>query len=365
MGNIDMVLSDLMERLEVEYVVPPRTTTKTLEIGVRHSPEFACLPLKITIGNFIEGLDRGADTLIMAGGTGPCRFGYYAETQKRVLDQLGLDFRMVTFESPAVHPVLCHRAFKSVAPSKTVLDLYHALKTSFAKGRAMDALEKRSLQVRAFEVERGATSAAHEEGLEILRPACGDEEIAEAYGRALEVMESVEQDRERDVLRIGIVGEFYMLLEPFVNFGIERWLGEQGVYLERSVYLTDWIGPSRKNPILGVTDAEVHQYAHSYLSHHVGGEGQASIGHTMKYVEEGFDGIVHLMPFTCMPETIAKSIFPRLSREMDIPILSFVIDEQTGKAGVITRLEAFLDLLISRREAKRGRREPARQFAAC
>ena len=92
--------------------------------------------------------------------------------------------------------------------------------------------------------------------------------------------------------------------------------------------------------------------AHPYLAHFVGGEGRTTIGHIVIYTYEGFDGIIHLMPFTCMPELVARSIFPRLQRELDIPILSLIIDEQTGKAGLLTRLEAFIDLLWVRR--KRG-----------
>jgi predicted nucleotide-binding protein (sugar kinase/HSP70/actin superfamily) len=69
------------------------------------------------------------------------------------------------------------------------------------------------------------------------------------------------------------------------------------------------------------------------------------------YRRHGFDGVVHIMPFTCMPETIAKSILPRVSRDVGIPVLSLVIDEMTGKAGVATRLEAFVDLARFRRRA--------------
>jgi predicted nucleotide-binding protein (sugar kinase/HSP70/actin superfamily) len=57
-----------------------------------------------------------------------------------------------------------------------------------------------------------------------------------------------------------------------------------------------------------------------------------------------------------MPETIAKSILPRVSRELGIPVLSIVIDEMTGMAGVSTRLEAFVDLARHRRQSlERGK----------
>lgn len=55
------------------------------------------------------------------------------------------------------------------------------------------------------------------------------------------------------------------------------------------------------------------------------------------------------MPFTCIPEIVARSILPRVSRDLGIPVMSLILDEQTGLAGVLTRLEAFVDLLARRR----------------
>ncbi|MEL7659136.1 MAG: hypothetical protein AAGU75_24865, partial [Bacillota bacterium] len=40
-----------------------------------------------------------------------------------------------------------------------------------------------------------------------------------------------------------------------------------------------------------------------------------------------------------------------VSRTHDIPVLTFFLDEQTGKAGMSTRLEAFVDL-ISRKKGQ-------------
>ena len=55
-----------------------------------------------------------------------------------------------------------------------------------------------------------------------------------------------------------------------------------------------------------------------------------------------------------MPETVAQSILPRVSRECDLPVISFILDEHTGTAGLLTRLEAFVDLMARRREAREG-----------
>lgn len=352
MGNLEYLLGDLLERLEINYMLPPPTTNKTLELGAKYAPEFSCLPLKINIGNFIEALNKGADTLIMAGGKGPCRFGYYAEIEKRILQGLGYEFEMVTVEPPTMGITKFFGPLKKVS-GKSTRAIWRAFKEGFPKARAFDELEKKALQTRCYEVVAGSTTKAYQQAKELLKIAKTPEEIKKLRLEALELLASVPQDKERDVLKVGLVGEFFILLEPFANFDIEEWLGRQGVYVARSVYVTDWIGPSSKNPTSGVSDEELAKLAEPYLKHFVGGEGLPSVGHAVAYAQEGFDGVIHLFPFTCMPDTIAKSILPRVSRDYDIPIIHFTIDEQTGKAGVITRLEAFLDLLKSKRKQKK------------
>ena len=51
-----------------------------------------------------------------------------------------------------------------------------------------------------------------------------------------------------------------------------------------------------------------------------------------------------------MPEIVAKSILKTVSKELDFPIMTLVVDEMTGEAGYTTRLEAFVDLIAKRRE---------------
>lgn len=46
-----------------------------------------------------------------------------------------------------------------------------------------------------------------------------------------------------------------------------------------------------------------------------------------------------------MPEIVSQNILAKVSREEDIPVMTLVLDEQTGKAGYQTRIEAFIDLV--------------------
>ncbi|MHB1465198.1 MAG: CoA protein activase [Thermoleophilia bacterium] len=352
MGNLHLLLEDLFGRLGVEYIKPPLSSTKTLQIGVKHSPEFACLPLKINLGNFIQALEKGANTIAMAGGHGPCRFGYYGIVEERILRDLGYDFRFVMLEPFGDGPWTFYKTFESLAPGLSVPSLWKILKISFAKGRAIDRLGRRSLQVRAYEVNRGDTTRALKEAEKILAQAGTTEEIREAEAAAVAVIEGVEQDPERDVLKVGIVGEFFLLLEPFSNFDLEEALGHMGVYLERCVWVTDWIAPRKDNKIFGYPKKLIEEKAAPFLSQNVGGEGRETIGNTVMFAERGFDGVIQLLPFGCMPENIASSILPKVQQVHDIPVQTLAFDEQTGKAGMVTRVEAFMDLLWARRNGR-------------
>jgi len=85
--------------------------------------------------------------------------------------------------------------------------------------------------------------------------------------------------------------------------------------------------------------------AKPYLAHFVGGHGQETVGSTVKFARKGFDGIIQLLPLTCMPEIVAAGILPRIQEAYNVPVMTLTVDEHTGRAGIQTRLEAFVDLL--------------------
>ena len=54
-----------------------------------------------------------------------------------------------------------------------------------------------------------------------------------------------------------------------------------------------------------------------------------------------------------MPEAVAKGVVTGVAREYDIPMLHLAIDEHAGEAGMVTRVEAFIDVLEMRRYQNR------------
>jgi predicted nucleotide-binding protein (sugar kinase/HSP70/actin superfamily) len=351
MGSLEVILSSVFEELDIDYLIAPPNSEKTLELGARYGPEFACFPLKTTLGNFIEAIEAGADTLIMVAGRGPCRFGYYAETQRRILQDAGYEFEMVplTFHLATLPRLI--KQFQRLKQGASWGALARAVKFALSKAYLIDRLEQQALHQRYMDRDRGATSAALKDCYGMVFEAGGYDSLRRVEQECFEHLWAVPKV-ERQGIKIGIVGEFYLVLEPFFNLQVEEQLGQLGAYVERNIYLTDWLRPTGNKPVAGHHESESEEAAMPFLKHFVGGEGLHSIGNTVLYHRHGFDGVVHLMPFTCMPETIAKSILPVVSQKLGIPVLSLVIDEMTGKAGVATRLEAFADLARFRQRAR-------------
>ena len=325
-----------------------KPTNKTLSLGVKYAPEFACIPYKIIMGSYIEALDAGAEMIITSGGYGPCRAGEYGQLHARILRDMGYEFEMIVFESLSSHFRDFVRKVRRVAgPGPSWREIISIIWRSYNMIKCMEEIEQVSHWVRPRELNKGDTSDALEEALNLISQSTSMEEIKVAREEGERILRAVEHDPERPVLKVGIVGEIYVVIEPFSNLEMEEMLGEMGVEVERSIYLANW---TKEHTILIPHKDEVKESARGYLDQMIGGHGQDSVGHAVLYSKEGFDGVIQLAPFTCIPEIVAKSIMPQVSREHDIPVLTFFLDEKTGKAGTQTRLEAFVDMLKKKRE---------------
>ena len=353
MGESWRAFKLLLEDLGNEVVVPLRPNKRTLDLGVRYSPEFACFPLKILMGTYLEAVEMGAGTIVTSGGVGPCRAGEYAMLHHKILHDLGYDLKMIVFEPPRLYPLNFIKNVRALNKARvSIRGIIERIKRGWRMLQALDNAEKLSHVVRPREIKTGTTTAVYKKVLDWISGAYTIEQIVEAEAEALEALRSIPQDSSREVLKVGIVGEIYVLLEPASNLEIEETLGNLGVEVERSMFLTGWTRDNTWNETThGLT---IKEAASPYLPELVGGHGRDSIGHTILYAKRGFDGIIQLAPFTCIPEIVARTILPRVSKDYDIPVLTFFLDEQTGKAGMTTRLEAFTDLMRRKKRFQAG-----------
>ncbi len=350
MGNLFLIANSFLHGLGCEVIQPPFCSKMTLSLGTQHAPESACLPLKLNLGNYLEAYNQGADTLLMVGGIGPCRIGYYGQVQKQILEDLGLSINMIVLEPPDAH-------FKEVWQKVTSLrsnswsKVIKGLILGWNKIFYADELEKQLAYLLPRSTDPLKMEVICKRAIQELDSIHALKKIkAFAFDTVCE-MKRLPKRTGFHPLRIGIVGEVYTVLEPFSNLNIERKLGRLGVEAVRSIYLSQWINDHLLGGLLNIKSLTLYkELAKPYLNHFVGGHGRETIGGTVDFFKEGFDGVIQVSPLTCMPEIVAQSILPTVSEAYGLPVMTIYFDEQSGEAGLLTRLEAFVDMIRYKKE---------------
>ncbi len=359
MGLLDRAVRAVVESFGVRTVPTPRTNARTIELGREIAPEFACFPFTATLGQMRVMLDEGANTILMVGGKGYCRLGWYAQVQERLLRNLGYDLRMLVVDSP--FPLREKwEPFRQIIQASTrgaswprVLG---AVNIGFHLLQAMDRAEVLAHRLRAFERERGTVNRALEHHLRRLSTTFELATIRRLQREFTEEVAAIDTE-ETDPLRLRITGEIWVVLEQSATHEVERWLGARAhprVWVERELTASNWFrGHVLTDPAVLRREWQITRAARPWLSTPVGGHGQNSVGHVALARREHMDGVLHVFPFTCMPEIIAQNILVRVAETTDTPVLTYIVSEQQGEAGMETRLESFLDLLEERRMAGR------------
>ncbi len=358
LGTMHIFCKAIAETAQIPYIVPPETSRRTLTLGVIHSNECICLPFKMILGNFIEALEMGADTIVMVGSGPPCRLGLYDLVQKIILEDMGLHFRWLTIPPRLTWQALWknHEETKELRKELTWRNIVlfpQALRMGWKKMVACEGLEKLALKVRPREWQRGETQKRLKEALFWVDQAKTLQALEKSVKRGAAYLNQTEQDPSRVPLKIAMVGELYTVMDPHINRGVEQKLGELGAEVTR----TSWFSTHIRRSLQWNKDEQGSERlrflsaSKAYLGYDVGAECNISIGEAIVRAREGYDGVVHLMPFACMPETTASGILTQAGKDWNLPILTIILDEQEIEGRIQTLLEAFIEMLQWKRKA--------------
>ncbi len=358
MGNIDLSMKALVMGLDAKFILPPKNTNEALEIGVKNSIEDICLPYKLNLANYIMALEKGANTLMMFQAPGSCRFGNYTKMAQKTLNKLGYKYDMCVFDMYQSKMKQTLEAFWHVTRCLNPYKYYKGFSTGFNKAFAIDTAERLLFYIRPREIHKGEAEKCYKKWYKIIDETTSVRECKKLKKRVIEDFNKIQIDKDRIVPKVFLLGEFFVLLDPYTNQEIEKTLGDLGIEVQRQIFFSDWLEHVLKPSLFYKKESHRERavrYAEKYMKRAIGGECIETVGDTVYAARHGIDGIVHIMPFSCMPEIVSQNILSKVSKEEDIPVLTLVLDEQTGKAGNITRIEAFADL-IRRRKIKRSKK---------
>ena len=367
MGTISYAWAAALRIIGCEPYVEPYTSKKALSLGTKHAPEAICLPYKLILGNFIEAIEGGADYVAMITSPGCCRLGEYGKCIANALTDLGYEAKYLELQLYDGIKGL-YNFLKAASGKNNPVLFTRAILIAILKVFTLDYLENLHSYYRARELKQGDSERHYKKALKIIDENDTILGLKKAKKQIIEEMKKVEINPDKEVLNVDITGEIYVVNDEFSNQSIEKELGRMGVQVRRSLtvsgFLRDAIIPKMFRK--GETHLQrADRLAKPYLMRDIGGDALECVSDVAYANERGIDGIIHLSPFTCMPEIMSQNIFPAMREDCEIPILPLILDEQTGRAGYITRIEAFVDLMRRRkRKRKMQQNEQNSQEAA-
>lgn len=354
LGNVYLAARLFFEELKIEYVVPKKNTKATLRTGAYYSPEEICLPFKLMMGNFLDSIKRGANTILTVGSCGPCRFGEYCELQIKLLKNYGYDVDVIVIDSPAeIGKEFWERIAKVTAGSKAnavkkIFCLYQTLSLL----KRIDYIDSLSHHLSGYEINKGECKMLLGECKHKIFLCANLKQAHSVAGEYIRKIKAVRICKRKTPIKIALLGEIYTMIEPFSNMYIEDVLMESGVSTKRLLTPSWWLADLVLKPI-GLNSPLIKAASKKYLPAEVGGHAKESIAHIVRSKLAGFDGAIQIFPLGCMPEIVVKSVLPSLHQNLNFPVLTLIMDEITGETGYMTRIEAFLDMLESKTTSRR------------
>jgi predicted nucleotide-binding protein (sugar kinase/HSP70/actin superfamily) len=354
MGTISYAWASALRIIGCEPFVEPYTSKKALSLGTKHAPEAICLPYKLILGNFIEAIEGGTDCVAMISSPGCCRLGEYGKCIANALADLGYEAKYVEMQLYDGIKGM-YNFLKEVSGKNNPLLFARAIVIAITKVFVLDKLETKLSYYRAREVKFGDAENRYAKSLKYIDEADTLLALKKASKKVDEEMKKTEINPNKEILHVDITGEIYVVNDEFSNQNIEKELGKMGVEVRRSLTVSSFLKDAIIPKIFRKGETHLQRadrLAKPYLMRDIGGDALECVSDVAYANERGIDGIIHISPFTCMPEIMSQNIFPAMRENCEVPILPLIMDEQTGRAGYITRIEAFVDLM-RRRKRKR------------
>ena len=219
------------ESIGLKFRVLPEPDEESEYLGRQVTSGRECHPFIVTCVDFVKmtrepDFDPERAAIFMLNYDGSCRFSQYAIGHADLFRRLGLP------QIPVIAPLVSTRfeEFSGLFGLRFTKQLWQGLLAS-------ETLDRLRLHVRPYERKPGETDRVYEKGTQdiaaaVARPngrySIWNRDILAALKRGIDSLDAVPVDRSEDRPIIGIVGEFYTVLNRWANQDIIRTLEKLG-----------------------------------------------------------------------------------------------------------------------------------------
>jgi len=281
---------DFFEELGFKVLLSPPTNKEIVEMGVTASDPETCFAEKVFFGHLLW-LDGKCD---------------YIFTPRLKTNKEKLEYCPKFFALPDLS--------KMLVKTPILTETFDARKEKFEKTLGRFG---RKLNKTPRETEEAAKVA-------FLKEKELKEKEKEDFLKEMEMKER----------KIVLVSHPYNLYDDYVNLGVKEKLEKLGA---QSIFIDEV-------PIDEIRSSKSKIRNEGYPEFHweFGKEIMEKIDRILNY---GITGAIEVSSFQCGCDAVLKEFVEKKFKENKVPFLYLLIDEQTGEAGIQTRLEAFMDTI--------------------
>jgi predicted nucleotide-binding protein (sugar kinase/HSP70/actin superfamily) len=307
------------EHLGAEVVISEPTSRTTLVNGTARVVADTCLPVKIFVGHVLSLVDK-CDCIFIPAIRSLKSRTYNCSKFLGLPDMT----RAVVPESPPILEI-------EIDVNRGKRHLYQAI---YGLGRRFrwNPLRVRDASMaamKAFINYRGMMSGSGLTPLQVI------DDITDAPRRE---PDEPSIPSTTPSATIAIIGHAYLLYDEHINYKLIHRLEQYGVRVLTPEMLTEHEQETAVARLVG-------RAYWTYEEEVVGAGGY--------YLQNKADGVIGVMAFGCGPDSLMMEILRReAGKQQTTAFMCITLEEHTSETGVITRLEAFLDM-IHRRKRRR------------
>lgn len=294
--------------LGFDVVVSDKTTTKLINDGSKYVVSETCLPIKVYVGHLINLLNKGCKTIFVPSIQST---GYKINNCSKVR---GL---------PEIIRNVIDIPFKMIEPTLDKTNGMGLKDFCFETAKQLDIIDSDLIE-----------NAIHN-GWNIYDKFIEMAKMGVPYSEALEnALQGKKVYKKMELVKpisVVIMAHGYNLFDERLSMNLIKKLEKMDVKVYTSLNV------SRENALNSILQIEELQYWANELD----------LTGTAAYcmLNKQIDGIIALSAFGCGPDSLMVDEIDYHAKQRNMPMLHLTIDEHTGEAGFVTRLEAFVDML--------------------
>lgn len=298
--------------LGIEVILSDKTTTKIINEGSSYVVSDTCLPIKVFTGHVVNLLNKECDAIFVPSLQST---GFKINNCSKIR---GL---------PEIIRNVINKPFIMIEPTldKTENIGFHDFCMQTANALGITDKEK--------------IKSAAKEGWKIYDNFLEMTHSGISYNEALENAISGKLIKKpTDIVKplsVAIMAHGYNLFDERISLNLIKKLEKMDVKVYTSLNV------SREDSLHAIDSIGEVQYWANELE----------LTGTAAYylLKEKVDGIIALSAFGCGPDSLMVDEIAYHCKEAEMPLIHLTIDEHTGEAGFITRLEAFTDMLLRKK----------------